>query len=110
MTPSEITFQLPTQYSNVPSRLDCMFRLLACHSLLTCPILSNGINYYLVDLPRALSLDLGNMRQFGKGREFGPGPSREWSRCSVSKQHEIGPSKRHVISSMQADSHGLYRK
>ena len=36
MTPSEIASQLPTQDSNAPSRLDCMFHLLACHSLLTC--------------------------------------------------------------------------
>ncbi|KAK7845067.1 digalactosyldiacylglycerol synthase 1 [Quercus suber] len=38
-----------------------------------------------VDSPKALSLDLGILEDVWSSRELGPGSSREWTRCSVSK-------------------------
>ena len=39
----------------------------------------------LVDSLKALSFDLGIIDDVRLGRELGPSPSREWTRCSVSK-------------------------
>lgn len=65
------------------------------------------IDAWLVDSPKALSLDLDKIGDARSGCEFGPSPSRKWARCSVSKQGEKGFRKR-VLSSVQTDSCGPY--
>ena len=58
--------------------------------------------------PRHYPLTSALKRLFDKGWELRPDPSREWARCSVSKQREMDPFRRHVMSLVQVDSRGPY--
>ena len=66
------------------------------------------INAQQADSPKTLSIDLGIVEDVQLGRELGPGLSKEWARCSVSKYGGMGPFRTCVISLVQADSHGPY--
>ena len=66
------------------------------------------INAQQADSPKTLSIDLGIVEDVQLGRELGPGLSKEWARCSVSKYGGMGPFRTCVISSVQADSHDPY--
>ena len=66
------------------------------------------INAQQADSPKTLSIDLGIVEDVQLGHELGPGLSKEWARCSVSKYGGMGPFRTCVISSVQADSHDPY--